>query len=381
MALKKLKGIKVGRLIVLILIIAIPAFFFVLIDAFKFITPEDFMFFGQSGIPFLPAGWAKFFVWFCAPVFFSLPWVSFLIIDRNRIAEAIDNMGRALSKVSIGLNIFYSVNALFIFVFFIMPFGSPAICVIAAFGLIPWIVRRKTGARVPIWISFIPGVLLGAIPVILAIGFYWNYGPIWDSIWSAWVGGAASGTLIQQYGWVHVLYGFGYSVAIGAVAAGFVAFMYEGASRVDPYQRRPKGILYIFEFLIAAGVFTIYMILDVGTQTRKILFLVLSIVSVSLAGLEFLLRFFKKIRRSDDDNVPISAYIILPLFIAVDFIRQGKVPFFREYALTIALAVACLIYFIIFIMAYSFAGETYPSRWSGGSEPTATTDSEDYDEE
>ncbi len=375
MALKKLQGLKVGRLIVLILLFAIPAFFILLVVGSltevgwfdpPIITWEMFSYIGKTSIPFLPEGFAKFVVWFGVPFFFSMPWVTFLFIDKDRIGETFDNMGRALRKVSIGLNLFYSVNALFIFVFFILPFGSPIITVFAAFGLVPWLVKKKTGAQLPWWISIIPGLILGAIPVILAIGFCAQYGQVWGNIWTIWTGGATTGTLLERFGWIHVLYGFGYSVAVGAVFAGFASFIYEGASQVDRFSKRPKGFLYIVEFLVAIGIFLLYMLLDVESLNRNIIFWIISGVSVGLGVLEFILRFFKKTRRSDRDNVPFGAYIMLPIFIAVDFIRSGNLENIRNHALTVALALACVVYLILFILAYSFAGETYPSRWSKG---------------
>jgi len=99
-------------------------------------------------------------------------------------------------------------------------------------------------------------------------------------------------------------------------------------------------------------------------DTRDIVFYVISGIAIGVGALEFLLRWFKKVKRTDRDNVPIGAYVMLPLFIGVDLIRTGKVGAIRNHALTIALALVCVIYLILFIMAYSFAGQDYPSRWS-----------------
>ena len=385
MALKKLRGIKVGRLLTLILIFAIPIFFILMVLGSElgwFANPiiSYTMFLTIGGIPFLPVWLAKTITWVGVPIFFSLPWEIFLIMDANRVGETFDNMGRALRKVSIGLNIFYGVNALFIFVFFILPFGSPIIAVFAAFGLVPWLLRKKTGARMPWWIAIIPGIILGAIPVLLAIGFCANYGIVWSNIWSFWSGDVATGTtMIGKYGLIHILYGFGYSVAIGAVVAGFISFIFEGASQVDRHSERPKGILYIVEFLVAGGIFLIYMLIDIEATYRNTLFLVISITAVTIGVLEFIFRFFKKVKRSDKENVPISAYIMLPLFIAVDFIRAGNLEHIRNYALTIALALACVIYFILFILAYSYAGEAYPSRWTQDKDDNGDDESKDDD--
>ncbi|MHA1245117.1 MAG: hypothetical protein ACTSP7_11155 [Candidatus Heimdallarchaeota archaeon] len=135
MALKKLKGIIWGRVITLFLLIAIPLFYVLLvvgslptINWFNpaIITFEDFTRLGPEswGIPFMNDVWAKVFVYGFLPLFFSLPWVVFLFVDRNRVAETFENMGRAMRKVSLGLNLFYSVSALIVFVFFVLPFGS-----------------------------------------------------------------------------------------------------------------------------------------------------------------------------------------------------------------------------------------------------------------
>ncbi|MHA1355672.1 MAG: hypothetical protein ACTSR1_10920, partial [Candidatus Heimdallarchaeota archaeon] len=120
MALKKLKGIIWGRVITLFLLIAIPLFYVLLvvgslptINWFNpaIITFEDFTRLGPEswGIPFMNDVWAKVFVYGFLPLFFSLPWVVFLFVDRNRVAETFENMGRAMRKVSLGLNLFYSV--------------------------------------------------------------------------------------------------------------------------------------------------------------------------------------------------------------------------------------------------------------------------------
>ncbi len=390
MAIKKLQGLKVGRLLVLILLIGIPLAFILMVVGSELnwfgpiLTWDMFLYIGTTDIAFLPEGWAKFFVWFGAPVFFSIPWVTFLFIDKDRVGETFDNMGRALRKVSIGLNIFYSVNTIFIFIFFILPFGSPAIAVFAAFGLVPWLVKKKTGANIPWWLTMIPGLILAAIPIVLSVGYYANYAEIWTGIWGTWTGaGAGNGeTLLEQFGLIHYLYGFGYSVAIGAVVAGFFSFIYEGASQVDQHNQRPKGLLYIVEFAVGAGILALYLALPMN-DSRDIVFYVISGIAIGVGVLEFLLRWFKKVKRTDKNNVPIGAYVMLPLFIGVDLIRTGKVGAIRNHALTVALALVCVIYLILFIMAYSFAGEAYPSRWSksGDDDDDDDSDDDDSDEE
>ncbi len=72
-----------------------------------------------------------------------------------------------------------------------------------------------------------------------------------------------------------ILYGFGYSVAVGAVVAGFASFIYEGASQVDRFSDRPKGLLYIMEFVVATGVFLIYMLIDVEKTYRNTIFYII----------------------------------------------------------------------------------------------------------
>ncbi len=388
MAIKKLQGLKVGRLIVLILLIGIPLAFILMVVGSELgwfgpiLTWEMFTYIGTTDIAFLPEGWAKFFVWFGAPVFFSIPWVTFLFIDKDRVGETFDNMGRALRRVSIGLNIFYSMNTIFIFIFFILPFGSPAIAVFAAFGLVPWLVKKKTEVKMPWWIAIIPGLILAAIPIVLSIGYYANYAQVWSGIWNTWTGAGegVGDTLLEQFGMIHYLYGFGYSVAIGAVVAGFFSFIYEGASQVDRHSQRPKGFLYIVEFAVGAGILALYLALPMN-DTRDIVFYVISGIAISVGVLEFLLRWFKKVKRTDRNNVPIGAYVMLPLFIGVDLIRTGKVGAIRNHALTVALALVCVIYLILFIMAYSFAGDAYPSRWSKSGEDDDDDDDDDSDEE
>ncbi|MBY8993038.1 MAG: hypothetical protein KGD59_00710 [Candidatus Heimdallarchaeota archaeon] len=388
MALKKLDGMIWGRFITLVLLIAIPLFYVLLIVGSldqllwfdpAIITYKHFTHLGPVswGISFMSVTWAKVFAYGFLPVFFSLPWVVFLFIDRNRVAETFDNMGRAMRKVSLGLNLFYSISALIVFIFFVLPFGSPIIGVFASFGLIPWIIKKKTGRKLPLWLVLIPSLLLSAIPIVLAIGFCTNYADIWANLWSFW-SGTGSGSVLQQLGFAHYMWGFGYSVAIGAVFAGFANFVYEGASYMDHFTKKPKGFLYIVEFVVAAVVFTLYMIFPVSENVGEIMFYIISGLAIFVGLMEFVMRFFRKRRRSDRDNVPIGALVMLPLFIAVDLVRLAGDNVVRNAAITAALGLVCVVYMVLFLMAYSFAGETYKSRWSKG---YGDDDDEDDDDE
>lgn len=393
MALKKLEGMIWGRLITLVLLIAIPLFYVLMVVGSlpqlgwfnpAIISYEDFTRLGPVhwGIPFLNDTWAKVFVYGFLPVFFSLPWIAFLFIDRNRVAETFENMGRALRKVSLGLGLFYSVSALIVFIFFILPFGSPIIGVFASFGLIPWAIKKKTGRNLPWWILLIPSLLLSAIPIVLAVGFCTNYGEIWNSLWTFWSGIGSSGTtILQQLGFAHYMWGFGYSVAIGAVFAGFASFVYEGASYMDHFTKKPKGFLYIVEFVVAAVIFTLYMIFPVSAKTGEIMFYIISGLAIFVGLSEFIMRFFRKRRRSDRDNVPMGALVMVPLFIAVDLVRLAGEAEIRNAAITAALGLVCVVYIVLFLMAYSFAGETYKSRWSKGYGDDDDDDDEDTTDE
>ncbi|MHA1221612.1 MAG: hypothetical protein ACTSQB_07755, partial [Candidatus Heimdallarchaeota archaeon] len=198
-------------------------------------------------------------------------------------------------------------------------------------------------------------------------------------MWGLWSGDLALGvTTFEKYGLVHYFYGFGYSVAIGAVLAGFASFIYEGASQVSRSTKRPTGILIIVELLVAAGIFTLYMLVDMdNTTTRNIIFYIISGIAIFIGLSEFLLRFFKKIKRSSKENVPIGAYIMLPIFIGVDLIRTANTVEIRNYAITGALVLACVVYLVLFLLAYSFAGETYQSRWSKGRDVDDDDDDDD----
>ena len=73
MALKSLRGIKVGRLIVLLLIILIPLGFIFIIDILPFISNVEFLTWQQyyDKMPFLGVTFCKILVYFFAPLFFN----------------------------------------------------------------------------------------------------------------------------------------------------------------------------------------------------------------------------------------------------------------------------------------------------------------------
>ena len=69
------------------------------------------------------------------------------------------------------------------------------------------------------------------------------------------------------------------------------------------------------------------------------------------------------------------------LFIAVDLVRLSGTTEIRNAAITAAQGLVCIVYLVLFLMAYSFAGETYKSRWSKGYGDDEDDDDEDTSDE
>jgi hypothetical protein len=177
---RRIKGIMVSRLIVLLSIFIVPILVF-LIFAF---APFQLAWIPDEQIRFT-------LLKIIIPLVFSLSWVYFLLLFSNRIANSIDMMDKTTGVVPLRLKFFYGINALFVLGIFIYPLITPIVSVLSfasfawrltTFRKEEWGAHEKTSTltKIAIIIAIILPIICGIIiiPEFITLGIF-----LWSNIW------------------------------------------------------------------------------------------------------------------------------------------------------------------------------------------------------
>jgi len=178
---KRVKGIIVTRLIVLLTIILVPVSIFLIFFLVEFnlwYSPID---------PILNFWIIKILT----PTVFSVSWLFFLILFANRFANTMDSFDEKISVVPSRLKFFYGINAVYILFIFVFPIITPFISILS-FASFAW---RLTTFRKESWeddsqTSFITKlvmVLASIIPIFCTISIIPDFLKLpyylWERIW------------------------------------------------------------------------------------------------------------------------------------------------------------------------------------------------------
>jgi len=150
---RRIKGVIVSRLIVLLSIFLVPISIFIIF----FFAPFQLAWIDEQ---------ARFFLLkILIPLVFSISWMYFLFLFSNRTANSIDMMDKTIGVVPLRLKFFYGLNAIFILLIFIYPLITPVVSVLS-FASLAW---RLTTFRRDEWDSQSKTSRLTKITIIIAI--------------------------------------------------------------------------------------------------------------------------------------------------------------------------------------------------------------------
>lgn len=173
------EGIKVDRLLVVVLILLSPFYFFALIWAVKF-SPVGLdlnrivnfnYFFAPFGFNF-----SAFFTVFIAPILLTVPWILLIFIYKTKMSNSFIVMKEDVSFIPTRWRIFYAVNGFIVIFTFLIPIISPAL-VLLFIGEIAWAIIRASDFawdRSKIFLvlySLLIFVILMVIPIIFFMEF------------------------------------------------------------------------------------------------------------------------------------------------------------------------------------------------------------------
>ena len=178
---KRVKGIILTRLIVLLTIILVPVSVFLIFFLVEFNL-------WYSPIDSILNFWI---IKILTPTVFSVSWLFFLILFANRFANTMDSFDEKISVVPSRLKFFYGINAVYILFIFVFPIITPFISILS-FASFAW---RLTTFRKESWeddsqTSFITKlvmVLASIIPIFCTISIIPDFLKLplylWERIW------------------------------------------------------------------------------------------------------------------------------------------------------------------------------------------------------
>lgn len=336
-----MRGMMINRLIVLLQIFIFPTFFYLwaFLGPMRNMSLNSFIFWSDSGY-FSPNS-DLIILKIIAPLIFALPFTLASIVKRDRIANSYELMWRALGKVRIDTKLFYMVNAIFCLFFFILPFGSPIIAVFGAFFAVKLLLYAfGVKKNVPAILIVIPGLLLAAIPLMVAIAFYVDYSVVVGPIWDFW-------KLYSDY-----FYGVVLCLACAMAITNFFLFLREGASQVSYTKPTESRIGLVIKFLLFGGFLLIFIFVAVPNSvagesvSSHISMFIINGIAVVLSLTEAVIRWRKKMSRDSGGG----GMLMVPIFIAVNFVAR-----YWDGMITLIVALSACIFFILFIIAYRYS--------------------------
>ena len=331
----RLSGLRIERLLVLIQIILTPIYF--LYFAWKWEenirSNIDLVYHYLTFKQLYAPEWLMWVtIWIGIPLFFSAPWLIFLLTRPTRVANAYMLVGRALGRVRIDQKLFYALNAGVIYVFFILPVISPLISVLGALVLPVLVLRKLPLPRILKMISILlMWLLLALIPVALTLAFFLEYINLLGFVWDTW--------LVQ----VDLLYGIGLCLADAVAIGNFWLMIKEAAAEVNPRERVPYEIVLLLKIVIF--VILLIILFNSPNYSSPIINFVTIIATVA-AAIEFTIRFGKGLGRKGESKM---GYAMIPIFTAVNFLN--RFPGLRSVVIILSAA----LFFSLFAISYYYA--------------------------
>ncbi|MHA1341311.1 MAG: hypothetical protein ACTSRZ_15145 [Promethearchaeota archaeon] len=175
---RRIKGILLSRLIIIIVIVIIP------ISMFWLFSQNQFF---QMNI--IPESWRNFIL-IITPWLFTIGWLFILILFVNRLAGSIDAMDENIQVIPTRYKLFYGLNAIALLFTYAFPILTPAVCVLAFASLgyrlgtinVDWDNVERTPFKaifISILFAAIPGVIsIAVIPDMINFSSY-----IWNTYW------------------------------------------------------------------------------------------------------------------------------------------------------------------------------------------------------
>ncbi|MBD3159811.1 MAG: hypothetical protein GF309_13595 [Candidatus Lokiarchaeota archaeon] len=325
--------------------IFLPVYFFILM----FVLPFQLQPFTDPTLNWL-------FHHLLVPALFCAPWVSFLYVNRYRLANTIHMTHETTTSVPLRWRIFYGMNAAFVVMFFVFPMVASPLAVIGGLFLSGTVIYRvakgKLGKGKPAkLIAIILGFLLSILPIYVFLLFAPRYLEVWTAILSAW-----------SSFWFGVVYGVAQCLVNVLSFGSPIHFMYFAANEFDKgvygrsYTRTPTNKIRFGESILYI-VFLILYLPPIPTPLGTIPFLNMSWlfkqyinwISMGVVGIMTLIKWRLDVGDEQTLGGPLNI-IVVGMFLIVEI-------FFKTDLLVVTLVIwlAFIIFAALSAVAYASA--------------------------
>ncbi len=337
----RIGGVVFSRLLLALSVILMPLYFLLLfaLSPVKILpTPLSFdiMFFN---FPLLHVIFQYFeygqplfmlFNYVFAPLYFSLPWILFVFLNRERILKTFELLDTTTTIVPLRYRIFYGWNTLILIAFFVIPFLFPFLSVVAsvilagrALNTSEWFWRQRRLIKLIAVIVMLVTVCGG--PIYLTVLYYLekihNFIAGW--FWELWVN-----NMVVTYTISMCIVN---ALAVGSVvwlifagAAEFEARTFGMALTKPPY--RAIVMLEVFLFVIFAYIGLPYIYFPgwaphyiIWGSNPRILYDGINYIGLGLMSLVILITMIRGLRKNKF-NISLFGLIIAGGFLGLDMI-------------------------------------------------------------
>ena len=331
----RLSELKIERLVVLLIIIFIPAYFIYFTWKWEADISQnlDKIFFYLQFINIHVSKSVKWgIIWIGIPLFFSAPWEIFLLKNPTKVANALVLVGRALGRVRIDQKIFYGLNASFVLVFFILPVASPLIALLGAMYIPYYIFKKIPFLGILRWfLDLIFFIIIVFVPFSLSTAFYLSYLKLLTLVWLQWK--------VK----VNLLYGIGLCLADSVALGNFWLMIKEGAAEVNPNERVPYEQILLIK-IVAFAILLFIFLKSPGYHSPFVN--VVTIIATVLSTIEMLIRFGKGLGKKGESKM---GYAMIPVFTVVNFLNR------YQNLRTVVIVLAAALFFLLFAISYHYA--------------------------
>jgi hypothetical protein len=236
------------RIIVTLLAMAIPLYFFILV----FFLPFQMALFGD---PF----WDTLFNYLITPLVFAAPWLGFILFERYRLANTVYLMETSTTSVPLRWRVFYGTNASFVLMFFILPVITAPLAIVGGLIVAARVfyiigIGKFGEGKMATLLAIIVAIGLCIFPSLVMIQFIPNYVTVWESILSMWTSF-----------WITVVYGIAQCLVNALSFGAPIYFIYFGAVQYEKglygeiYTKTPTNWIRFLEVLIFAIFLVLYL--------------------------------------------------------------------------------------------------------------------------
>ena len=279
------------------------------------------------------------------PLILAFPWLALIYLYRYKLANSLINLWNNTILIPLKWRIFYGFNALIISLFFVIPFATPIVALVAAVFLAGRIVSRikypEQGSGPAPWIGFLFLALLFAIaPIYFVIKLIPLYTLITDIIIDLWFSNITVIALIAM--WI------ANALAIGSLIEFLAVLRIHHQIDTLGYKMSevPKTLVTIIEILIfssLAGVYVVY------TNKGNLIFFYVNMISLGIVSIIFLIGFFTGIKTKENRKT------LTGLFVAAVFVGIYVFQNINPQSITIVMIAAFIIFLVVFLYSFNQA--------------------------